>query len=95
MEKNIRKLYNTSPLSQNAGLLIKELRVSKGMSGEVLAGYVGISQQQVSRYECGATKLTLEQLQNITNVFNISIFEFMNMLYFFCNKKEDVHQKMK
>ncbi|EQB9157411.1 helix-turn-helix domain-containing protein [Morganella morganii] len=94
MKKNNRSLnllYGLSSLSlnENAGQLIKALRKSKKVSGEVLAGFLGISQQQVSRYERGETELTLEQIKKISGFFNISIWEFMDILYFFYVKKHN------
>ncbi len=76
-------------LYRMTGALIKELRVSRGMSGEIFGGLLGMSQQQISRYERGETRLTLEQINNISCVFNMSLWEFMGMLRIFCveNKK--------
>ncbi|WP_025154722.1 helix-turn-helix domain-containing protein [Morganella morganii] len=77
-----------SLLYKNAGVLIKELRTGRGMSGEILGGLVGISQQQISRYERGETRLTLDQVSKIAGALNISIWEFMKMLevFFYDNK---------
>ncbi|MFL9021120.1 helix-turn-helix domain-containing protein [Proteus mirabilis] len=53
------------------------------MSGEVLAGFIGISQQQISRYERGEVDLTLDKIKTISSFFNITIWEFMELLYLF------------
>lgn len=66
-------------LNQGVGYLIRFLRRREKMSGEVLAGFLGISQQQISRYELETTELTLKQLCNISAVFNMSIWEFMDI----------------
>lgn len=44
------------------GNLIKKLRRNKGISGAELAEKLNVSQQQISRYERGITKLNIEKL---------------------------------
>ncbi|MBQ0268124.1 helix-turn-helix domain-containing protein [Providencia huaxiensis] len=48
------------------GCLIKKLRKKKGISGAELAEKLNVSQQQVSRYERGTTKLSFEKLIELT-----------------------------
>lgn len=69
-------------LNENAGSLIKMLRTRARLSGEELGEIIGLSQQQVSRYERGISELTLSQLQKFAAVFDMSIWEFMDRLYF-------------
>lgn len=69
-------------LNENAGSLIKILRIRARLSGEELGEIIGLSQQQVSRYERGISELTLSQLQKFAAVFDMSIWEFMDRLYF-------------
>lgn len=69
-------------LNENAGNLIKILRTRARLSGEELGEIIGLSQQQVSRYERGISELTLNQLQKFGAVFDMSIWEFMDRLYF-------------
>lgn len=79
---------DNSSLYKITGALIKKLRVSRGMSGEIFGGLLGISQQQISRYERGETRLTLEQINNISCIFNMSLWEFMRMLRLFCDERK-------
>ncbi|HDF2330308.1 TPA: helix-turn-helix transcriptional regulator [Morganella morganii] len=79
---------DNASLYRMTGALIKELRVSRRMSGEILGGLLGISQQQISRYERGESKLTLNQINNISYVFNMSLWEFMEILRFFCEENK-------
>ncbi|MDD9339301.1 MAG: helix-turn-helix transcriptional regulator [Providencia heimbachae] len=44
---------------------LRKARVSKGLSGNELATIINLSQQQVSRYELGINKLSLEKLIEI------------------------------
>lgn len=85
MKKKYNSIYESSPytLNQGSGILIKALRKKKGISGAVLAGFIGISQQQISRYERGEIDLTLDKIKTISSFFNITIWEFMELLYLF------------
>lgn len=94
-DRNIDLLYSvsTNSLSQNSGLLINALRKNKKISGDVLAGFIGISQQQISRYERGETELTLEKIKQFSTFFDISVWEFMDMLYlFYAGKSDALHE---
>lgn len=77
-----QRTESTFSLNEEVGFLIRKLRASRKMSGEQLAQIVGISQQQISRYENGKTKLTIDQLEVISTAFDMSIWRFMNILQF-------------
>lgn len=79
---------DNAALYRMAGALIKELRTSRRMSGEILGGLLGMSQQQISRYERGETRLTLDQINNISCIFNMSLWEFMGILRIFCDENK-------
>lgn len=70
---------NTSPygsdhfFSFHCGKTIKKLRKEIGLTGEELANKLNISQQQVSRYERGINKLTVDMLFDVSAVLNIPI----------------------
>ena len=52
------------PKSEKAiGALVKQVRKSSGLSQMQLAEKVGISYQQVQKYEKGVNKLTLSRLK--------------------------------
>ncbi|MEQ4787142.1 helix-turn-helix transcriptional regulator [Morganella morganii] len=68
-------------LNKSAGALIRDLRKKKKISGEVLAGFVGVTQQQISRYERGETELTLGKLQEIAGFWGLSFWQFTDLLY--------------
>ncbi|BBV06039.1 helix-turn-helix domain-containing protein [Providencia hangzhouensis] len=55
------------------GYLIKKLRKKKGISGAELAKKLNVSQQQVSRYERGATKLSFEKLIELTIYLDLDL----------------------
>lgn len=82
LRKKKQRTESTFSLNEEVGFLIRKLRASRKMSGEQLAQIVGISQQQISRYENGKTKLTIDQLEVISTAFDMSIWRFMNILQF-------------
>lgn len=48
------------------GQLIKEMRKAKGMSQMKLAEMIGVSYQQIQKYEKGANKISVERLEQIS-----------------------------
>lgn len=70
------------------GSYIKKIRKEKGLSGMDLAQKIGISQQQLSRYENGTTKLTFATINEILLVFNKQWFHLFNeVIYEFDHKQ--------
>ncbi|MGJ5666017.1 helix-turn-helix domain-containing protein [Morganella morganii] len=68
-------------LLHNVGKLIRELRKEKKMSGVDLAAAIGISQQQISRYERGESDISITMFFNIILVFNMTPTEFFLRMY--------------
>jgi transcriptional regulator with XRE-family HTH domain len=56
--------------------LIKEFRKSKGMSQMNLADKIGISYQQIQKYEKGINNINVERLKQIAKALEIPINEF-------------------
>ncbi|MEX9821319.1 helix-turn-helix domain-containing protein [Providencia vermicola] len=52
-------------VNQIVGKEIRKRRKSLGLSGIELADLVGVSQQQISRYERGECNITLDNLLNL------------------------------
>lgn len=71
-EKSILK-KNDNLLSICCGNVIRNIRRMNGLSGAQLAKQLGISQQQMSRYERGVNRFTLDMLFNMTVVLNVPI----------------------
>ncbi|EKK5378614.1 helix-turn-helix transcriptional regulator [Morganella morganii] len=65
----------------DVGVLIRTLRKEKGMSGVDLGVAIGISQQQVSRYENAKSEISITTVFNILSVFNMTPTEFFIRLY--------------
>lgn len=53
--------------------ILKEERIKKGTSQEELAQYCGISKSSVSKWEKGITSLSIYQLPQIADFYNVII----------------------
>ncbi|OGO78509.1 MAG: hypothetical protein A2Y23_00010 [Clostridiales bacterium GWB2_37_7] len=62
--------------SRDIGLKIKALRQQAGLSQEKLAEMVGVTFQQVQKYENGQTTLNVTKLQAIAQALKASVTEF-------------------
>ncbi|APC14121.1 MULTISPECIES: helix-turn-helix domain-containing protein [Providencia] len=63
------------------GREISHLRKKKGLTGEQLGLLLGVSQQQVSRYERAETKLAISMLCTIVNLLDISLPNFFERIF--------------
>lgn len=68
----------SNKISYYAGRFLRKARKDKNMTGQQLAKLMHVSQQQISRYETGKTKLTFEMMDTILTVFNKSWRDFFN-----------------
>lgn len=66
----------SAPVDKLIGQRIQVKRRELGYSAEKLAEYVGISQQQLSRYERGTNKINVAHLVNIASFLNTPISWF-------------------
>lgn len=67
----------------DVGKMIKNLRVSKGISQEKLAEMLGINKASIANYESGRRTLTVEKLEELLRHLNTTIIEF------FCSEKTE------
>ena len=63
--------------TQQIGSLIREMRKAAGMSQMRLADKIGVSYQQVQKYEKGASKLSVPRLIQIADVFGVPVTAFL------------------
>lgn len=56
--------------------LIKEIREARSMSQMKLAEIVGVSYQQIQKYEKGVSKISIEKLEQISKALNIPVTLF-------------------
>lgn len=62
-------------LKENLGKKIKEYRQVQGISQEELAEKLDISQQTLSKIECGKNFLTAETLEKVLSVLGVKAYE--------------------
>ncbi|KKM05583.1 hypothetical protein LCGC14_1752590 [marine sediment metagenome] len=65
-------------MAHDIGSLIREMRKAAGMSQMRLADKIGVSYQQVQKYEKGASKLSVPRLMQIADVFGVPVTAFLN-----------------
>lgn len=65
------------------GKRIQQRRKEMGLTAENLAEQIGVSQQQFSRYERGATKI------NVSHLVNIAVILETPISWFFADSKAD------
>ncbi len=63
------------PLDAKVGAKIRVLRVSRGLSQTDLADEIGVTFQQVQKYEKGANRVGASRLSQIANVLGVSVGE--------------------
>ena len=63
-------------IDKKIGLKIKQIRKIWGLSQSELAERVGISFQQIQKYEKGSTRISVMRLQQISEALDVNISEF-------------------
>jgi transcriptional regulator with XRE-family HTH domain len=66
----------SGPLDAMVGARISLLRAKRGMSQTMLAERIGITFQQLQRYERGANRVGASRLAQIASVLDVSVGEF-------------------
>lgn len=67
---------NEREISLFIGRQIMRKRKSSGLSGKALAELLGLSQQQISRYEQGVTNIRASTLLQLSFLFNVDVKSF-------------------
>lgn len=71
----IKKLEQAT--SSDIGSLIREMRKAAGMSQMRLAEKLGVSYQQIQKYEKGASKLSVPRLKQVADIFGVPVTAFL------------------
>jgi transcriptional regulator with XRE-family HTH domain len=66
------------PVDIEVGHRIKVERLSRGMSQTVLADHLGVTFQQVQKYEKGVNRVAAGRLIKIAEVFGVSVSTFFS-----------------
>ena len=62
--------------SREIGGQVRAMRLRAGFTQERLAEALGITPQQVQKYESGANKLNTDRLQQMATIFNVPVQSF-------------------
>ena len=62
------------------GHIIAKLRKSQGLTQEQLGAKLNVSYQAVSKWEHDLSEPDLETIKKLSNIFNISIADFFDMI---------------
>ncbi|MEY0878589.1 helix-turn-helix domain-containing protein [Providencia manganoxydans] len=82
-EKNkINSLYDNrdNQVSTYCGAVIKQIRRECGMTGAELAKKLNVSQQQMSRYERGINKISVDMLFYLSIVLNVPLVKVIKQV---------------
>ena len=69
-------MRKSGPLDAMVGAKIRMLRVNRGISQTALAESIGVTFQQVQKYEQGADRVGASRLSQIASVLDVSVGEF-------------------
>ena len=76
-DKKLDQLNRKADLiDKHVGLWIKQNRQKMGLSQKDLAEAIGISYQQLQKYETGANRISAGRLYNLSQYMNIPIEQF-------------------
>lgn len=65
------------PLDLKIGQHIYRIRVAKGLSRQDLAGKLGITHQQLQKYEHGVNRISVSRLADIAAALEVNIHHFL------------------
>lgn len=82
-------------VNQIVGKEIRKRRKNLGLSGMELADLIGISQQQISRYERGECNITLENLFSLAKALEVSLIYFLSDELFSIETKFELKKESK
>jgi transcriptional regulator with XRE-family HTH domain len=73
------------------GNLIRRLRKASGMSQMQLADQIGVSYQQVQKYEKGVNRLSVSRLKQVSDALGVSVATFLDEIE--TPKVSDTHSR--
>jgi transcriptional regulator with XRE-family HTH domain len=72
-----RNAKQTTTADHSIGTRIAELRIAKGISQATLGQAIGVSFQQVQKYERGLNRVGAARLQSIAALLNVPVSAFL------------------
>lgn len=89
-----RKDDYTDIVDKAVGIRIHELRISIGLSRQQLAAKIGVTHQQLQKYEKGSNRVAVGRLAKISDVLNKPIQFFFDGIAAKDNPLPTQHQRM-
>jgi len=77
MSKNEQR--STNKLDLELGFKIRQIRQKKEMSLNEVAGHIGISSQQLRKYELGRNRISAQRLGQIAQILGVTAAELMDV----------------
>ncbi len=71
---------NDETLRQDIGKFLRDARIVKSLTGAEFGALLGISQQQVSRYETGVCGVNIDMLNDMLNILDKTWNDFLNVV---------------
>lgn len=68
------------PVDMNAGAILRALRAWRGLSQEELGKIVGVTFQQIQKYEKGINRMSASALYRLSRALDVSVIEFFSGL---------------
>lgn len=68
------------PVDVAVGKKLKELRNMRRMSQSHVAGKLGISFQQIQKYEIGSNRISASRLYELSNILSVCVSDFFSEL---------------
>ena len=73
------KQRSTNKLDLELGFKIRQIRQRKEMSLNEVAGRIGVSSQQLRKYELGRNRISAQRLGQIADILGVTAAELMEM----------------
>src|SRR5262249_10265769 len=67
------------PKDREAGQRVRELRRMRGITQEKLARTLGVTAQQVQKYERGFNRISVGRLHDMAEAIGVSVYELLQM----------------
>src|ERR1022692_3214674 len=67
---------NIRPVDRSVGRRVRILRVSRGLSQSALASQLGLTFQQLQKYEKGTNRISASKLHDIAHILGVEVVSF-------------------
>jgi len=71
-----RSKRGTGPVDKVIGRNLRDLRIARGMSQTALGDRLGLTFQQIQKYEKGANRIAASTLYDMTRILEVTFGEF-------------------